>query len=224
METYGCMVCDKPISHLSGRGRKPRYCSTLCASRAQTELSPRQHGPKLPRDPDEVSRTASRAATVRWAALNEETRSAAARKAAAARWSGHEAKPKKHRQRRACDFCGEVVPMKSNQRCCGKPECRLARNAERMRTGGWMKSRRAAQFTTAVDAINVLAVFERDNWTCGICGEPVDPDLVWPDKMSASLDHIRPLSKGGTHTLDNVRCAHLSCNAARVNREVQKSA
>ena len=30
--------------------------------------------------------------------------------------------------------------------------------------------------------------------------------------MSVSLDHVVPLSRGGSHTLGNVRCAHLICN------------
>jgi 5-methylcytosine-specific restriction endonuclease McrA len=53
-------------------------------------------------------------------------------------------------------------------------------------------------------------VHERDNWTCRLCLLPVDPALPWPHPMSASVDHILPLSRGGSHTLANVQCAHLS--------------
>lgn len=55
-------------------------------------------------------------------------------------------------------------------------------------------------------------VYDRDDWRCGLCAEGVDRELIWPDPMSVSLDHVVPLSKGGTHTLDNVQCAHLVCN------------
>jgi hypothetical protein len=58
-------------------------------------------------------------------------------------------------------------------------------------------------------------VYERDEWTCGLCRLPVDPGLAWPHPMSASVDHILPLSQGGSHTLANVQCAHLSCNCAK---------
>lgn len=57
-----------------------------------------------------------------------------------------------------------------------------------------------------------IDVHERDGWVCGLCREPVDRSLSWPEPLSASLDHILPLSKGGEHTLDNVQCAHLVCN------------
>ena len=36
--------------------------------------------------------------------------------------------------------------------------------------------------------------------------------------MSASLDHIVPLSQGGTHTLGNVQLAHLVCNERKHDR------
>lgn len=63
------------------------------------------------------------------------------------------------------------------------------------------------------DLINNYDVFEFYNWICIICDEDIDPDIPWPDKMSATLDHIVPLSKGGTHTWDNVAPSHLLCNA-----------
>lgn len=61
-------------------------------------------------------------------------------------------------------------------------------------------------------------VHERDGWTCGLCRLPVDPGLAWPHPMSASVDHILPLSRGGSHTLANVQCAHLSCNSRKCDR------
>lgn len=65
------------------------------------------------------------------------------------------------------------------------------------------------------------ALWERGGGRCGICGEPVDRALWWPDPMSATLDHIVALADGGTHEPDNAQLAHMSCNArkgARVQR------
>lgn len=61
-------------------------------------------------------------------------------------------------------------------------------------------------------------VYERDHWMCGLCRLPVDPGSAWPHPMSASVDHILPLSQGGSHTLANVQCAHLSCNSRKCDR------
>lgn len=54
-------------------------------------------------------------------------------------------------------------------------------------------------------------------WTgaCGICGDPLDRDLTHPDPRSKSIDHIVPLSRGGTHVAANLQWAHLFCNVAK---------
>jgi hypothetical protein len=62
------------------------------------------------------------------------------------------------------------------------------------------------------DLIDKYDVFEFYNWICVVCDHEIDPSLRWPDKMSATLEHVIPLSKGGTHTWDNVAPAHLLCN------------
>lgn len=48
---------------------------------------------------------------------------------------------------------------------------------------------------------------------CAICGQPVDKSLRSPHPMSASVDHIIPIAKGGhPAALDNLQLAHRFCN------------
>ena len=61
-------------------------------------------------------------------------------------------------------------------------------------------------------------IFARDNWICGLCEEPIDPELRHPDRGYASIDHIVPLSLGGDDTPANVQAAHFGCNSAKGNR------
>lgn len=56
---------------------------------------------------------------------------------------------------------------------------------------------------------------ERDHWICGICGDPINATLRYPDRMSQSLDHVTPLSRGGAHIRSNSRIAHWICNVRR---------
>lgn len=51
-------------------------------------------------------------------------------------------------------------------------------------------------------------------WTglCGICAQRMDRTLPRTDPLSKSVDHIVPLSKGGTHEQANLQWAHLVCN------------
>lgn len=56
---------------------------------------------------------------------------------------------------------------------------------------------------------------------CQICGKVVDDTDIENGhikKMYPTVDHIIPLSKGGTHTWNNVQLAHMGCNAGKQDR------
>lgn len=63
-------------------------------------------------------------------------------------------------------------------------------------------------------------IFERDDWTCHLCGDACDQTARVPSSLAATLDHVIPVSLGGPHTRANVRCAHFSCNTRRGTRHV----
>ena len=99
---------------------------------------------------------------------------------------------------------------------------RKARADGREANPAWTESRkasyhkrRARKVSTQVEDLRPIDIYERDIWMCGLCLTPVDPDCLWPDPMSPSLDHVLPLSRGGTHTYENVQLAHLTCNVSK---------
>lgn len=54
---------------------------------------------------------------------------------------------------------------------------------------------------------------------CGICGQPVDFSLRYPNPMSKTVDHIIPINRGGHPSdLDNLQLAHLSCNRQKSDK------
>lgn len=75
--------------------------------------------------------------------------------------------------------------------------------------------RRTRKLQAPYEAFTREEIFARDGWTCGICHEAVDPGLAYPEPMSASIDHILPLAKGGSHTRANAQCAHWLCNSRK---------
>lgn len=74
------------------------------------------------------------------------------------------------------------------------------------------KKYRALKRGVTTEKIKRLDICRRDNWICGICHKKVDSRLKHPDPMSPSLDHIIPLSQGGTHSAENLQLTHLVCN------------
>lgn len=73
--------------------------------------------------------------------------------------------------------------------------------------------------------INLKELFNRDSGICYLCGKPCDwsardTEKNAVGKMYPSIDHVVPLSKGGLHAWNNVRLAHVSCNAKKRDRTV----
>lgn len=62
------------------------------------------------------------------------------------------------------------------------------------------------------DTINALTLFNLFGWTCYLCREPIDKTRRCPDWKAATIEHLTPISMGGTHTWDNVVPAHYKCN------------
>lgn len=70
----------------------------------------------------------------------------------------------------------------------------------------------------AVGRVSRRIVWERDNGNCWICGKPCSRKYTSTDMMAPTIDHVIPISKGGSHTMDNVRLAHLICNSAKSDK------
>jgi 5-methylcytosine-specific restriction endonuclease McrA len=112
---------------------------------------------------------------------------------------------------RECLHCGSVLPqsMRADAIFCSE-ECNYGAHALqrklRARTGqddkpGYLRA----------------AICKRDGWRCGICRERVSPSLDWPHPRAASLDHVIPVSRGGSNDPANLRLVHLVCNLRRRN-------
>lgn len=55
--------------------------------------------------------------------------------------------------------------------------------------------------------------------TCGICGLEIDPQYKSPHPLSATVDHIIPVAKGGHPSdLSNLQAAHRYCNQAKKDK------
>lgn len=125
-------------------------------------------------------------------------------------------------QVKACVLCGrEYRPKKTG----GRPhefcsdECRELSNKALKRID---KARRKAVLRGAtVEKVDPFVVFDRDKWTCQLCGRKT------PQKMRGTygdnapeLDHIVPLSKGGEHSYMNTQCSCRKCNGLKSGKPI----
>lgn len=126
-----------------------------------------------------------------------------------AQWErrGVDASPRKCPE---CDSLFQVTYGRGSARFC-TDECSTRHNRRAS------KGRRRARLRSADnDNVNPFAIFDRDGWRCRLCGVKTPKKLRGTtDARAPELDHILPLSQGGTHTLDNVQCSCRKCNGAK---------
>jgi len=129
---------------------------------------------------------------------------------------------------RRCIICERDYVPKSATRpenvCsddCGVEHKRRIAAAYRRSASGREQSRRAKDRRRArkrnafVANVSRSAIYERDKWTCQLCGKRVLKSKVVPHPRAPVLDHIVPLAKGGTHEPANVQLACFLCNSVK---------
>jgi len=113
-----------------------------------------------------------------------------------------------------CPVCGTETdrPKYCSDQCMKK-----ANN-----TNGELRRRNLIKTATVDKDITVDGLFRRDNGVCAICGRRCN----WEDytiregvkvcgDWYPSIDHIKPLARGGLHSWDNIQLAHRRCNSQK---------
>ena len=112
-----------------------------------------------------------------------------------------------------CEVCGTAFIGSKKQYLRCSPECKvIGQNRANMK---FVQARRAIERDPTAEKIPPRAIFERDGWTCALCGEAIHPSFKAPHPGTPSIDHLVPLGLGGTHTRTNVQAAHLGCNVRK---------
>lgn len=121
-----------------------------------------------------------------------------------------------------CSWCNKpvIVPSSFTQKIVSHPQCKEERLRKRQRR----KSVGRRGYRAAIRSLGIEQLGDRDNWTCHICEQPVDPLLPCNDKQGATVDHVMPLSRGGSDELDNLKLAHWICNVRKSNKLEWKNA
>lgn len=130
---------------------------------------------------------------------------------------------------RPCSGCGvKMVGLGNYSRTC--EPCKVSSKAkcrEVAKSTDWYKAakrankamRRAKERGATADRIDPIRVFDRDGWKCHMCGRSTPKRLRGTyENLAPELDHVIPLSAGGSHTWINVRCSCRKCNILKSDK------
>lgn len=114
----------------------------------------------------------------------------------------------------ACAECGAIVTttIEHQRRTFCSDKC-----AAKSHKHDYEKRRSQQMIDCFVEPVGLKTTFKSYKGICGICGLPVpernDPSSDW----GPTVDHIKPLSKGGQHKKSNCQLAHRLCNSLKLD-------
>ena len=110
---------------------------------------------------------------------------------------------------RRCKSCGRwFTPKDTGRKNYCSAECFKA--ADRAR-----RDKRLSRNGKPDMTVTLTRLYMRDGGVCQICGRHIDFDCDSNSDYYPSIDHIKPLAKGGLHRWDNVQLACRKCNTLK---------
>ncbi len=114
---------------------------------------------------------------------------------------------------RICDVC---LPSVEEER-----RARFKIKRQRLKAKyGRNHRQRCRYYGAPYTPIKLKDIYERDGWTCQICGIALNREWDTNDPTSRTIDHIIPVSLGAAspgHIMSNVRAACHRCNSLKSN-------
>ena len=208
-----CKKCGAVIIKNAQCARPSRKKELQCDNCLKCEKLKKANKPKNPRKITEYKEM-----------VCEECGKIFIRRSGSQKWCSNECYNKAHGIRQViikrCVECGKEFKTNHNGNLHCSKKCKKRRNR---RIWALSKNERLRQNGKADYSITLDKLVKRDMGACQLCGKPVDTEDYQQDadgnfiagNKYPSIDHIIPVSKGGTHTWGNVQLAHRYCNSLK---------
>lgn len=130
-----------------------------------------------------------------------------------------ELEKRKRMRLKKCRYC-DRWHYKQNTLYCSE-KCQSKRNRlmnELSKSTRLKRARSNGQFDADID---IYRLIERDGEQCYLCGDIVLFDVHYNNPKYPTIEHVMPISKGGTHSWDNVKVACRDCNTRKSTKSVE---
>lgn len=209
-----CLVCGVAIQQV-GAGRPRKTCSTKCKNKRDQATKPK--APTTKRN-CEICQTQFETARKYQRTCSKQCSYDRVKIESRRKWELAKAS-KPPVKIVSCKWCEQPLEVSTSFRgvikyhdYCKKPARQAQYRVKSIRRQGIKKG----------NVISHDKVAERDGHNCYLCGQKVDMSLPRTSRYGATLDHVIPLSKGGTDTMDNVKLAHWICNIQKSDKSLEE--
>jgi hypothetical protein len=217
---FSCQTCGQQVATVKNPGRPRKYCSRRCRELAQAKIVKKRRRSDLRESGKTLPGDQLRCAVVKcqkqFTAKTSHQKYCSDKCRQAAAWGPYatgEVVATRIRFQQ-CPRCAALVVVHgkgfSPKKC---QSCR--REVLRHKDARKNHARRAS----GRDLPSVEQLAARDGSRCQICRRQVDLGRSGHDAWGPTIDHILPVSRGGTNDSANLRLVHRRCNLSRGNRQ-----
>lgn len=209
-----CQVCGKDLTEVGTKGRPKRNCSNKCriAARSASLKEKRQkvHDCVYCQKLFVTSRKHQRFCSEECRKLQQsiEVKEKTAKRYAELYPGGIKLK--------VCRWCDEPMEVSAKRSYAGRlyhPSCSKEAESARYR----IKTVKRQKNTNPYRISHEQVVREYGD-NCHICQKTIDLELARTHRYGLTVDHVIPVSKGGTDDMSNLRPAHWICNIIKSDK------
>jgi ribosomal protein S27AE len=111
-----------------------------------------------------------------------------------------------------CQECGVVFWANKDRKFCSS-KCATRSNKRN-------RNHRLRTIHKAGESVSLRKLIESQNGYCCYCGTEIERSKGKYEPNMATIDHVVPVSLGGSHTYDNCRAMCVKCNSERSNNGI----
>lgn len=209
-----CQVCGEDLSNVGTLGRPKRNCSKKCRIDARSirlkEQRQKVHDCAYCKKLFVTARKHQRFCSEECRKLQQsiEVKEKIAKRYADLYPNGIKVK--------VCRWCDEPMEVSAKRSYAGRlyhPSCSKEAESARYR----IKTVKRQKHTNPYRISHEQVVREYGE-NCHICQKPIDLELPRTNRYGLTVDHVIPVSKGGTDDLSNLRPAHWICNIIKSDK------